>query len=100
MKPVCDTQDYCPLWRKPCKKVCHTCHWYTQIRGSHPQTGVEMDEWKCAIALMPILTIETSRVVNQTNATMDNLRNEMHQDNRNALLASVMNTKALLGKPQ
>ena len=39
---------FCPLINGDCKKL--ECVWFTQIAGSHPQTGEEFDEWGCAVA--------------------------------------------------
>ena len=47
---------FCPLVNGECKKL--ECVWFTQIAGSHPQTGEQFDEWGCAVAWMPLLTIE------------------------------------------
>ena len=43
----------CPLWKKPMKSVCHTCSWWTHIRGKHPQGEEIVDQWGCAIAWLP-----------------------------------------------
>ena len=56
-------KDNCPLDNfNPCRKF--ECGWFIQIRGKHPQTGEEVDEYGCAMALMPMLMIENSRQTN------------------------------------
>lgn len=81
----------CPLWRSDVSKVCHTCEWYTQIRGINPNTGGEIDHWGCAIAWQPLLTIENSQQQRQTGAAVENFRNEMvrAQDATTALVLTM-----------
>lgn len=66
------------------------CSWFTQIRGTNPNTGKEIDEWGCAIAWMPILTIENSQQQRHTGAAVESFRNEVVQANATTgqLLAS------------
>lgn len=74
-RPIAPKGDYCPLWRKGVEKVCHTCPWYTLVRGSNPQTGVEIDEWGCAISFGPILAINTANEARQGAAATESFRN-------------------------
>ena len=64
---------FCPLIQGDCKKL--ECVFFTQIAGSHPQTGEEFDEWGCAIAWMPILSIENTKRLNEVGASIDSFRN-------------------------
>ena len=66
---------FCPLIKKDCKRL--ECSWFTQVRGTHPQNGAEVDEWACAIVWMPILSINTSKEVRQGAAATESLRNEI-----------------------
>ena len=50
--------------------------WFTQIRGTHPQTGQEIDEWGCAVTWIPTLLIENSQQQRQTGAAVESFRNE------------------------
>jgi hypothetical protein len=79
---------FCPLLKKDCIQM--QCSWFTQIRGTNPNTGKEIDEWGCAIAWMPILTIENSQQQRHTGAAVESFRNEMVQANATTgqLLAS------------
>ena len=72
-------KNICPLYKEPCKEL--DCAWFIQLRGAHPQTGAEIDEWGCAIAWMPILQIETSQQARQTGAAVESFRNEMVEAN-------------------
>lgn len=76
---------WCPFIGKDCKT--HKCVMYTQIQGTDPQTGAPVDEWGCAIAWMPTLTIEVAQKVNQSAAAVDNLKNEVvKQDRQNRMM--------------
>ena len=79
---------FCPLIKKDCIQM--KCAWFTQLRGNNPNTGKEIDEYGCAIAWMPILTIENSQQQRQTGAAVESFRNEMVQANATTgqLLAS------------
>lgn len=84
-----DPQAMCPLWRKPCTKVCHTCEWYVHLSGKHPQTLAPMDDWKCSIAWLPILHVEHSQMQLRTTETVDALRKEVHQANDQAMVGTL-----------
>jgi len=70
---------FCPLIKKDCIQM--KCAWFTQLRGNNPNTGKEIDEYGCAIAWMPILTIENSQQQRHTGAAVESFRNEMVQAN-------------------
>lgn len=53
------------------------CSWFTQIRGAHPQTGQEIDEWSCAIAIMPMLQLEVAKQARSGAAATESFRNEV-----------------------
>ena len=65
---------FCPLIGEDCIGL--KCSWFTQIRGSHPQTGETVDEWGCAITWMPFLLIENSQKQRETGAAVESFRNE------------------------
>jgi hypothetical protein len=46
------------------------------VRGQHPQTGQEVDEWNCAMTWLPVLLIENSKQQRQTGAAVESFRNE------------------------
>lgn len=66
---------YCPLLKKECIQM--RCAWFTQVRGTNPNTGIEVDEWACAMAWLPVLLIENSNQQRQTGAAVESTRNEM-----------------------
>lgn len=64
---------FCPLIQGDCKKL--ECVWFTQIAGTHPQTGDTFDEWGCAVAWMPILSIENTKRLNEVGGAIESFRN-------------------------
>ncbi len=70
---------WCPLIKKDCVQL--QCAWFTQVRGTNPNTGKEVDEWACAMAWMPVLLIENSQQQRQTGAAVESFRNEMVRTN-------------------
>jgi hypothetical protein len=71
--------NFCPLIKEDC--VQFKCAWFSQLSGTNPNTGKEVDEWGCAIAWTPILLIENSQQQRQTGAAVESFRNEMVKAN-------------------
>jgi len=65
----------CGFTRKPCME--HDCMQWIQIMGTNPNTGLDVNEWGCAIAWMPILQIESSQQMRQAGAAVESFRNEV-----------------------
>ena len=83
-----EVKDNCPLnGFKPCKKF--DCGWFIQVRGRHPQTGEEIDEYGCAMAMMPMLMIENSRQTSQAGSAIESFRNEMVKQNMTTMATLV-----------
>lgn len=72
--------EYCPLIKKDCVGL--KCAWFTKVVGYDMNTGKEVDEYKCAIAWMPMLMIENSGQQRQTGAAVESFRNEMVKANQ------------------
>jgi hypothetical protein len=87
---------YCPLIKKDC--VGTKCSWFTQIRGTNPNTGQEVDEWGCAVAWLPMLMIENSQQQRQTGAAVESFRNEMTKAQQ-ASQAILLTTAKLIDNP-
>ncbi len=66
----------CPLHRKDMSKVCHKCPWWTEIQGTHPQTGDRIDSYSCAIAWGPVLLVDAARQSASAGAAVESLRNQ------------------------
>jgi hypothetical protein len=72
--------DFCPLIGSECINL--KCKWFTQIRGTNPNTGEPVDEWDCAVKWVPFLVIESSQQSRQTGAAVESLRNEIVKGNK------------------
>ena len=72
--------DFCPLIKKDCIGL--KCAWYTQMRGTNPNTGEPVDEWGCAVTWMPVLAVEVAQKSNQTGAAVESFRNEVVKANQ------------------
>lgn len=70
-----DKGAICPLHKKDMSEVCHTCPWWTKVVGKNPQSEEMVDDWRCAIALLPMLLIENAQVTRQGNAAVESFRN-------------------------
>lgn len=80
---------FCPLIKDECCQL--KCSFFTQVRGTNPNTGEDVDEWACAIAWLPVLMIENSQQQRSTGAAVESFRNEMVKSNevsQKVLLAS------------
>ncbi|MDO8654179.1 MAG: hypothetical protein Q7R66_18565 [Undibacterium sp.] len=53
------------------------CNWFTQVRGTNPQSGQQVDEWSCAITWLPMLLINATQEVRQGAAAAESFRNEV-----------------------
>jgi hypothetical protein len=73
--PHADEGAICPLHKVDCSTVCHKCPWWSRVIGKNPQTEEMIDDWRCAIALLPMLLIEGAQMQRQSNATMESFRN-------------------------
>lgn len=83
--------DFCPLLKKDCMGI--KCSWFTQMRGTHPNTGQPVDEWGCAITWLPVLLVENSQQQRQTGAAVESFRNEMvkaNETNQQLLLEAAL----------
>ena len=69
-----EREHWCPLIGEECMKL--KCEWFTQVRGTNPQTGEDVDEWGCAVTWLPMLLIENSQQQRQTGAAVESFRNE------------------------
>ena len=93
--PIFDPYGKCPLLQKKCIK--HQCLWYNMLQGKHPQTGLDVSEWGCSIAWLPLLLVENSAKLNGVQAATESFRNEMvkGQTAMNKLLQSNDSAKNL-----
>lgn len=79
----------CPLLNTDCVQT--KCSWFIKIRGTDPNNGKELDDWKCAVAWAPMLLINTADQARKTCAATENFRNEMVKQNESTgLLLQVL----------
>jgi hypothetical protein len=72
--------------------------WYTKIMGKDPQSQEEYEDWKCAIAWLPILQIEMSQTNRGQTQALESFRNETvkGQTEFNELVKENSNSKLLV----
>jgi hypothetical protein len=70
VKPNCPLNGF-----QPCRQF--ECAWFTQLRGTNPNTGKEVDEWGCAMAWLPVLLVDNSQKQGQTGSAVESLRNTL-----------------------
>lgn len=79
-----EPKNNCPLdGFKPCRQL--DCGWFTQIRGTNPNTGEVVDNWGCSVAWLPVLLVENASQSRQTGAAVESFRNEMVRANQASL---------------
>jgi hypothetical protein len=66
---------FCPLVQGDCKQL--GCSWFTQMRGTHPQTGEPVDEWGCAVTWLPVLLVENAKEARHGASAIESFRNEV-----------------------
>jgi hypothetical protein len=90
----------CPLHQKDVSEVCHKCPWWTRIIGKNPQNEEMVDNWHCAIAILPMLLVENAQVGRSTGAAMENFRNDIVASATEAISVAVQMASArpLIGR--
>jgi len=89
-------KDNCPLNNfESCKQF--ECAWFTSVRGKNSNTGEEVDDYGCAIAWLPLLTINSAMQQSQTGSAIESFRNEMVKANEKSIkvLAQASKVKAI-----
>ena len=86
----------CPL-KSECESIkdnkIHRCAWSVKIAGKNPNTGEEVNEWRCSLAWLPLLLIENTNKQIGTAAAVESFRNAVVEENlkttARALLANL-----------
>ena len=95
-----DVEITCPLGSE-CETIkdnkLHRCAWYTKLSGTDPQSGKDIDDWRCAIAWQPILLIEGNGMSRGIGASIQSLRNETVK-RQDVALGVIKNAKAITNK--
>ncbi len=83
------TKNYCPLLKKEC--IEHKCAWYYHVQGRDANTGQDLNEWQCAVNLIPLLMVEIGKQQHSTAAAIESFRNEsvVRNDATNSLLGFI-----------
>lgn len=55
------------------------CRWWQHLYGKDPQSETMIDQHDCAIAWLPITTIESSQMSRQTGASVDKVANVVNE---------------------
>jgi hypothetical protein len=74
------------------------CPWYQKLRGKDPQSEQEIDEFRCSIGWLPMLTVENSQMQHQTGAAVESFRNEMVKANDKMIQLAAKEQAKLLEK--
>jgi len=96
-----ETQISCPLGSK-CEEikdnVLMRCAWFTKLVGKDPQSEKEIDEWRCAIAWLPIMQVEIAQTNRGQTDAICSMRDETikRQDIFNTLAAETIKRKELV----
>jgi hypothetical protein len=75
------------------------CRFWITVMGQNPQTGETVNNGDCAIAWMPVLLIENSKVNRETGAAVESMRNESvttGQQLTNAIVQAVKNKQEFI----
>ena len=74
----------CPL-KSECESIkdnkIHRCAWSVKIAGKNPNTGEEINEWKCSMSWLPLLLIENTSKQIGTAAAVESFRNAVVEEN-------------------
>ena len=70
-------KNYCPLVGTSCLE--HDCKFYGNMKGTHPQTGQELDNWNCTIVWLQITGLNIGRQINDLSVDFEELRNWLAQ---------------------
>lgn len=92
IKPTCPLGSVCEAIKDG---AIHRCKWFTEVMGMNPQTGEQINRWDCAIAWLPVLTLEMSRTNQGQTAALENLRNIVADDNQRLLEVARHNSRLL-----
>ena len=83
---------FCPLLKEDC--IQFKCAFWTHVRGKHPQSNQDIDEYDCAVRWLPVMVIEVAQQTRQVGAAVESFSNKVVEQQQ------VMNkVGALLGSP-
>ena len=82
----------CPFYKQPQSEVCDTCALWQPWKVEHPQSGKQIDEWRCAFAWMPGMLMNAAREIVGVQKATESHRNEYvdRHDKAEQRLAAIM----------
>lgn len=66
---------FCPDWRKPMSKVCHTCPLWMKL-PINDTNGTPIDDWRCAKVWSALLQFHQCQETFSVSTEINQLRNE------------------------
>ena len=64
----------CPINKfEPCKQL--DCAWFTKLVGKNPQGEKEVEEWGCAVTMLPLLMVAQTNAARHTAGAVESFRN-------------------------
>lgn len=58
---------------EPCKQL--DCAWFTKLAGKNPQGEKEVEEWGCAVTMLPLLMVAQTNAARHTAGAVESFRN-------------------------
>lgn len=101
MEPIITCPFHPEAEEAPCTVIknnkLYQCAWYTKLTGVDPTTGKEVDSKGCAIAFLPILSVEISQTNRGQTGAIGNLEKAVTkgQDEFTNLVLSATNNRML-----
>ena len=84
------SEDLICRWHKlPMSEVCHKCDHWMHVRGKNPNTGEDIDDWKCADSWTPIFLMSLVQKMNELGAAVESFRNEAVKAHEETMAAQV-----------
>lgn len=72
------------------EKTIVRCQWYIKMKGKNPSTGEDFDDWRCAVAWMPVLLVNAANESRKGAIATDSFRNAMvNQNNVRGILSKL-----------
>ena len=88
----------CPL-KSECESIkdnkIHRCAWSVKIAGKNPNTGEEINEWRCSMAWLPLLLIENTNKQISTASAVESFRNAVVEENLKTTARTMLANLAL-----
>ena len=88
----------CPLGAQ-CEEIkgdtLYRCAWSVKIAGKNPNTGEEVNEWKCSMAWLPLLLIENTSKQIGTASAVESFRNAVVEENLKTTARTMLANLAL-----